>query len=98
MNLSLRAFNEMFPDEDAARAWFEKARWAERPRVLSLRGGWQRALHAKDRVLALQGMREAVQRHGRHADAPDTSAATDMGSGDLSDRVLVEGHLGSEAE
>ena len=37
---------------------------AERPRVLSLRGGWQRALHAKDRILALQGMREAVQRHG----------------------------------
>jgi len=24
--MSHRAFNEMFPDEDAARAWFEKAR------------------------------------------------------------------------
>ena len=32
MNLSLRAFNEMFPDEDAARAWFEKARWPNGPK------------------------------------------------------------------
>ena len=31
MNLSLRAFNEMFPDEDAARAWFEQARWPSGP-------------------------------------------------------------------
>ena len=71
---------------------------AERSQVLPLRCDWQRALHAKDQVLALQGMQEAVQRHGRHADARTTPAATDMGSGDLSDRVLVEGHLGSEAE
>ncbi len=56
---------------------------AERSQVLPLRCDWQRALHAKDQVLALQGMQEAVQRHGRHADAPDTPAATDMGSGDL---------------
>ncbi|WP_366941404.1 transposase, partial [Acidocella sp.] len=32
MNLLLRAFNEMFPDEDAARAWFEKARWPNGPK------------------------------------------------------------------
>lgn len=42
---------------------------AERSQVLPLRCDWQRALHAKDQVLALQGMQEAVQRHGRHADA-----------------------------
>ena len=29
--MSLRAFNELFPDENAARHWFEKARWAEGP-------------------------------------------------------------------
>ena len=27
MTMTLRAFNEMFPDEDAARAWFERSRW-----------------------------------------------------------------------
>lgn len=30
-SISLRAFNELFPDEDSARHWFEKARWAEGP-------------------------------------------------------------------
>lgn len=29
--MSLRAFNALFPDEDAARAWFEKARWPHGP-------------------------------------------------------------------
>ena len=29
--MSLRAFNEMFPDEDAARTWFERARWPNGP-------------------------------------------------------------------
>ena len=29
--MSLRAFNEMFPDEDAARAWLERARWPNGP-------------------------------------------------------------------
>lgn len=29
--MSLRAFNAMFPDEDAARAWFEHARWPNGP-------------------------------------------------------------------
>lgn len=29
--MSLRAFNEMFPDEDAARTWFEGARWPNGP-------------------------------------------------------------------
>ncbi len=27
MTITLRAFNEMLPDEDAARAWFERSRW-----------------------------------------------------------------------
>lgn len=29
--MSLRAFNDLFPDEDAARAWFERARWPDGP-------------------------------------------------------------------
>jgi len=29
--LSLRAFNELFPDEVSARAWFERARWPDGP-------------------------------------------------------------------
>jgi hypothetical protein len=29
--LTLRAFNALFPDEDAARAWFERARWPDGP-------------------------------------------------------------------
>jgi transposase-like protein len=29
--MSLRAFNAMFPDEDAAQAWFEHARWPHGP-------------------------------------------------------------------
>jgi len=29
--LSLRAFNALFPDEDSARAWFERARWPHGP-------------------------------------------------------------------
>jgi len=29
--LSLRAFNALFPDEDAARGWFERARWPHGP-------------------------------------------------------------------
>ena len=29
--MSLRAFNDLFPNEDAARAWFEKARWPHGP-------------------------------------------------------------------
>lgn len=29
--LTLRAFNDLFPDEDAARAWFERARWPDGP-------------------------------------------------------------------
>jgi transposase-like protein len=29
--LSLRAFHALFPDEDAARLWFEQARWPEGP-------------------------------------------------------------------
>jgi transposase-like protein len=29
--MTLCAFNEMFPDEDAARAWFEKSRWPHGP-------------------------------------------------------------------
>jgi transposase-like protein len=29
--MSLRAFGAMFPDEDAARAWFERARWPDGP-------------------------------------------------------------------
>ena len=29
--MTLRAFNEIFPDEDAARAWFEKSRWPHGP-------------------------------------------------------------------
>ena len=29
--LTLRAFNALFPDEDAARAWFEGARWPDGP-------------------------------------------------------------------
>lgn len=29
--MALRVFNEIFPDEDAARAWFEKARWPQGP-------------------------------------------------------------------
>ena len=29
--LTLRAFNALFPDEDAARAWFECARWPDGP-------------------------------------------------------------------
>jgi len=29
--MSLRAFNAMFPDEDAARTWFERARWPHGP-------------------------------------------------------------------
>lgn len=31
MTMPLRAFNEMFPDEDAARAWFERSRWSHGP-------------------------------------------------------------------
>lgn len=30
-NMMLRAFDEMFPNEDAVRAWFEKARWPSGP-------------------------------------------------------------------
>ena len=29
--LSLSAFNTMFPDEEAARRWFERARWPDGP-------------------------------------------------------------------
>ncbi|QSR85430.1 transposase [Methylacidimicrobium sp. B4] len=29
--LTLRAFPDLFPDEDAARAWFERARWPDGP-------------------------------------------------------------------
>lgn len=29
--LTLRDFNDLFPDEDAARAWFERARWPDDP-------------------------------------------------------------------
>ena len=29
--LFLRAFNELFPDEVSARAWFERARWPDGP-------------------------------------------------------------------
>jgi transposase-like protein len=29
--LTLRAFNDLFPDEDAARTWFERARWPDGP-------------------------------------------------------------------
>ena len=29
--MTLRAFHEMFPDEDAARAWFERSRWSRGP-------------------------------------------------------------------
>ena len=29
--MTLRAFNEMFPNEDAAHAWFEKSRWPHGP-------------------------------------------------------------------
>ena len=29
--LSLRAFNELFPDEVSARDWFERARWPDGP-------------------------------------------------------------------
>jgi len=29
--LSLRAFNALFPDEDSARGWFERARWPQGP-------------------------------------------------------------------
>lgn len=29
--LTLRAFNDLFPNEDAARAWFESARWPDGP-------------------------------------------------------------------
>jgi transposase-like protein len=29
--MSLRAFNDLFPDENAARAWFEVARWPQGP-------------------------------------------------------------------
>ncbi len=29
--LTLRAFNDLFPDEEAARAWFERARWPDGP-------------------------------------------------------------------
>ena len=31
MRLTLRQFNAMFPDEDTARAWFERARWPSGP-------------------------------------------------------------------
>jgi transposase-like protein len=30
-NLALREFNALFPDEDAALAWFERARWPDGP-------------------------------------------------------------------
>lgn len=33
--MSLRAFNVLFPDEDAARAWFERARWPHGPQCPS---------------------------------------------------------------
>lgn len=98
MNIPLRAFSEMFPGEDAAGEWFEKARWPDGPEWLPLRGGRQRHLHAEDEVLALQGVPKAVQRHCRDADAPDPSATTDVGTGGLPDCVLVEGDLGGEAE
>jgi hypothetical protein len=29
--LSLHVFNELFPDEVSARAWFERARWPDGP-------------------------------------------------------------------
>ena len=29
--MTIRAFNEIFPDEDAARAWFERSRWSHGP-------------------------------------------------------------------
>lgn len=29
--MSLRAFTDLFPDEDAARTWFDKARWPNGP-------------------------------------------------------------------
>lgn len=33
--MSMRAFNVLFPDEDAARAWFERARWPHGPQCPS---------------------------------------------------------------
>lgn len=42
---------------------------AERPRVLPLQRDQQSDLHAKSQALALQGVQEAVQRHGGNADA-----------------------------
>ena len=35
--LSLAGLFEMFPDDDAARLWFERERWGGRPQVSALR-------------------------------------------------------------
>ncbi len=47
MNMALRAFNKVFPDEDAARAWFGKTRWPNGPHV-TLQGVWQRRRTLRD--------------------------------------------------
>ncbi len=61
---------------------------AERPRMLPLWRDQQSDLHAKSQVLALQGVQEAVHGHGRNADVLNPVAVADMGSCDLSDRVV----------
>lgn len=33
--MSLRAFNVLFPDEEAARSWFERTRWPQGPQCPS---------------------------------------------------------------
>ena len=45
-------------------------------------------LHAKGQAPALQGGQEAVHGHGRNADVLNPLAAAEMGSSDLSDRVV----------
>jgi transposase-like protein len=46
--LSLRAFNALFPDEDSARGWFERARWPHGPECPGC-GGVNRAHWLKSR-------------------------------------------------
>ena len=57
MHITLCAFNEMFPNEVAARAFFGKTGWPNGPACCPLRDGWQYRLHGKNEVLALQGVR-----------------------------------------
>ena len=66
--------------------------------MLSLWRGRQCSIHAEDEVLALQVMQEAILGDGGNADAPDASAASDMGTCDLPDRVVIEWHFRSEVE